>query len=218
MKAILVLYEADNVMQYYVCPTEVDKDGWNQVHHWAKAYLCLYIKPNIYSHIASEVDYPTFKVILKVMYDGAIDSTAIFNVWISLIQAHLDDSTPLAPQLAKLNETCIMLINANMRSTDIQYSLILLNALPASYKVVTNTILANASPSSLNFCDITACILKEKGHHAEASGSSLNAAHTALIKSKNKGKGRDHFNLTCHYCQKKGHIKSDCCNRKKDEA
>ena len=156
--------------------------------------------------------------VLKRLYGGAAGSTAIFNTWIELIQARLDDSAPLATQLAKLNETCVTLANANMGVTDQQYSLILLNALPASYEVVTTTILANASPSSLDYREITARILNEEGHRAGASGSSLNTAHTAPIKAKDKGKGRDHSNLTCHYCQKKGHIKPNCCKRKKDEA
>ena len=166
------------------------------------------------------MDYPTFKDkwnVLKHLYGGAAGSTAIFNTWIELIQAHLNDSAPLATQLAKLNETRVTLTNANMGVTDLQYSLILLNALPASYEVVTTTILANASPSSLDYREITARILNEEGHRTEASGSSLNAAH-AHIKAKDKGKGRDHSNLICHYCQKKGHIKPDCRKRKKDEA
>ena len=221
MEAILVLYEADDVIRYDACPSGVDKDDWAQVHRRAKAYLRLYIESHIYSQIASEMDYPTFKDkwnVLKRLYGGAAGSTAIFNTWIELIQARLDDSAPLATQLAKLNETRVTLANANMGVTDLQYSLILLNALPASYEVVTTTILANASPSSLDYCEITACILNEEGRRAGASGSSLNAACTAPIKSKDKGKGRDHSNLTCHYFQKKGHIKPDCRKKKKDEA
>ena len=105
-----------------------------------------------------------------------------------------------------------------MGVTDLQYSLILLNALPASYEVITTTILANASPSSLDYSEITAHILNEEGRRTGASGSSLNAARAAPIKAKDKGKGRDHSNLTCHYCQKKGYIKPDCRKRKKDEA
>jgi hypothetical protein len=46
------------------------------------------------------------------------------------MQAKLDDSAPLAPQLAKLNETRVALSNASMGVTDTQYSLILLNACP----------------------------------------------------------------------------------------
>src|SRR6202158_6183477 len=95
MEAILVLYEADDVIRHASPPLGVDVAEWNSVHRRAKAYLRLYIKPDIYSHIASEVDYPTFKDkwdVLSIMYGGAVGSTAIFNQWISLISACLDDS------------------------------------------------------------------------------------------------------------------------------
>ena len=85
--------------RYNACPSGVDKDDWAQVHRRAKAYLRLYIEPHIYSNIASEVEYPTFKDkwdVLKRLYGGAAGSTAIFNTWIELIQARLDDSEPLA--------------------------------------------------------------------------------------------------------------------------
>jgi hypothetical protein len=38
------------------------------------------------------------------------------------------------------------------------------------------------------------------------------------IKGTGKGKKKDHSNLTCHYCQKKGHIQPDCRKKKKDDA
>lgn len=41
-------------------------------------------------------------------------------------------------------------------------------------------------------------------------------ARAAPIKSSGKKK-QDHSNLTCHYCNKKGHIKPNCQKKKKDE-
>src|SRR6202158_6036634 len=220
MEAILVLYEADNVIRHASPPLGVDVAEWNSVHRRAKAYLRLYIKPDIYSHIASEVDYPTFKDkwdVLSIMYGGAVGSTALFNLWVSLISAGLDDAQPLPQQLAKLNDTRVTLHNASMGITDVQYSLLLLHALPPSYEVLVSTILASGAPSALVFAEITARILNEEGRrHGPSGSSSLNAARSAPIKG--KGKARDHSNLTCHYCQQKGHIKPDCRKRKKDEA
>ena len=60
-------------------------------------------------------------------------------------------------------------------------------------------------------------IINKEGHQA-SSGSSLNAAKAAPIKSSSGKKGKkDHSGLTCHYCQKKGHIKPDCHKKKQDE-
>ena len=187
----------------------------------AKAYLCLFIKLDVYSLIASDTDYPTFKQKWGHLHNtcgGASGSTAIFNTWIQLTQTRLDESTPMAPQLAKLNEAWVQHHSASMGVTDTQYCLILLHALPPSYEVLASTILAGGMPNTLRHTEITARIISEDTRHTGPSGSSLNLASKAPIKASGKGKGKkDHSNLMCHYCNKKGHIKADCCKRKKDE-
>jgi hypothetical protein len=180
----------------------------------------LYTKQDVYSLVASEVDLLTFKHkwdVLKATYSGESGSTTIFNMWINLTQAKLDDSTPLAPQLAKLKETRVALSNASMGVTDTQYSLILLNTLPPSYEAVATILLASGLPTSLKASEITARLINEEGCHAGPS-TSLNMMAKAPIKGTGKGKKKDHSNLTCHYCQKKGHIQLDCHKKKKDDA
>ena len=124
----------------------------------------------------------------------------------------------MAPQLAKINEARVALTNASMGITDVQYSLILLNALPASYEVLASTILAAGGPSTLKHSEIIARVINEEGRRSGSAGSSnssLNAACAAPIKS--KGKKNKHSNLVCHYCNNKGHIKPDCQKKKRDE-
>ena len=145
LEAVLCLHEADDIVRNAAPPAGVDVGEWNTIHRRGLAYLRLFIKPDIYSLIASSVDYPTFFdkwQVLSNTYGGASGSTTIFNLWISITQARLDDSAPMAPQLAKLIETRVALFNASMGITDTQYCLILLNALPASYEVLASTILA----------------------------------------------------------------------------
>ena len=164
MEAILVMYEADDVIRHQTCPSGTDIDEWAAVHQRAKAYLRLYIRPDIYSHIASETDLPTFKEkwdVLNLMYGGAIGSTTIFNLWVSLIQTTFDDTTPMAAQLSKANELRLTLYNASMGVSDVQYSLILLKALPPSYEVLVSTILAAGTSTSLDHCEVTARILND---------------------------------------------------------
>ena len=134
LEAVLCLHEADDIVRNAAPPAGVDPGEWNIVHRRGLAYLRLFIKPDIYSLIASSVDYPTFYdkwQVLSNTYGGASGSTTIFNLWISITQAHLDDSAPMAPQLAKSNETRVALFNASMGITDTQYCLILLHALPS---------------------------------------------------------------------------------------
>ena len=221
LEAVLCLHEANDIIRHAAPPAGVDVGEWNTVHRCGLAYLCLFIKPDIYSLITSEVDYPTFFSkweLLHNTYGGAMGSTTIFNLWISITQARLNDSAPMAPPLAKLNETRVALFNTSMGITDTQYCLILLNTLPASYEVLASTILAAGAPTALKHTEITACILSEEARWSGPSGSSLNTAAKAPIKGKGKGKKWDHSGLTCHYCNKVGHIKPDCRKRKKDEA
>jgi hypothetical protein len=219
LEAILTLHEAEDVFASSSAPPNVDNDDWDSIQRRTKAYLRLYVKPDVYSLISSDIDFPTFKDKwhkLKQVYGGATGSTTIFNLWIQLTQARLDDSQPMTSQLAKLNEARVNLTNASMGITDTQYCLILLNALPSSYEVMATTILASGAPTSLSYSEIIARILNEEGRRSGPSAA-LNAAR-APIKSDGKKKKRDHSNLTCHYCNKKGHIQPDCRKKKRDDS
>ncbi len=217
LSAILELNEVDSILSYDSVPSGVDQDDWSSIQKKTKAYLRLYCALDVYSTVESDVDYPSFKDKYDHLRDtyGGVGSTAVFNLWIELTQARLDEGSPLAPQLAKLNEARVKLSNASMGVSDIQYCLILLHALPRSYEVVASTLLASGPASSLKHSEIIARVLNEEGRKSGPS-TSLNAAR-APIKS-GKKKKKDHSNLTCHYCNKKGHIQPDCRKKKKDEA
>ena len=199
--------EDEDLINLQAAPSGTDTADWDSLQRRSCAYLRLYVKQDVFSLVASNTEFPHFKSKwdkLKELYGGAMGSTTIFNLWINLTQACLDDSSPMATQLAKLNESRVALANASMGVTDTQYCLILLNALPSSYEVLESTILAASLPSTLKHTEISVCIINEEGRHSSGS-SSLNMARAAPIKD-TKGKKRDHSNLTCHYCQKKGHI------------
>ena len=127
LEAILTLHEAEDVLLCEACPADADQDEWNSIQRRTKAYLRLYVKQDVYSLIALDLNYPSFKHKwdkLKNTYGGALGSTAAFNMWIQLTQARLDDTKPMALQLAKINEAWVALTNASMGITDVQYSLI----------------------------------------------------------------------------------------------
>src|SRR5258707_9392909 len=219
LKALLTLHEAEDVFALKTAPSRVDKGEWDFLQRRTKVYLCLYVKPDVFSLIASDAEFPTFKdkwEKLKQVYSGATGSKHTFNLWIQTTQARLDDSQPMTSQLAKLNEARVNLSNASMGITDIQYCLILLNALPSSYEVVATTILASGALSTLSHTEIIARILNEEGRHS-GNSAALNVAR-APIKSDGKKKRKDHSNLTFHYCNKKGHIQPDCRKKKQDDS
>src|SRR6266571_1204144 len=207
--ALLQLNEVEDILTHDTSPSGVDADEWSSIQRKTMAYLRLHCTPDVFSIVESDVDFPTFKDKFDRLREtyGGTGSTAIFNLWIELTQARLDEGSPLAPQLAKLNEACIKLSNAGMGVSDIQYSLILLNALPESYEVVATTLLTSGPASNLKHSEITTHVLNEEGQKS-GSSASLNAART--------GKKTPH--VTCNYCHKKGHVSRDCRKKKKDEA
>ena len=106
-KAILTLYKAEDHLCYCTPPFDADEVEWANVQWWLKAYLCLYMSSGVYSQNSDKFAYLTIKDRwdqLKQLYTGATSSTTVFNNWIALTQAHLDENQPLGPQLIKLNE------------------------------------------------------------------------------------------------------------------
>ena len=209
-QALLQLNDVDDILKHDSLPSGVDSDDWNSIQKKTKAYLRLYCSPDIYSIVESDVDFPTFKAKfnqLQETYAGT-GSTAIFNLWIGLTQVRFDDGLPLAPQLAKLNEARVQLANSGMGVSDVQYCLILLNALPSSYEVVASTLLASGPATSLKPSEIVARVLNEEGRKIGPS-SSLNTA---------RADNKDHSQFICHYCKKKGHVQRDCRKKKREEA
>ena len=95
----------------------------------------------VYSQISDKFAYLTIKDRwdqLKQLYSRATGSTTVFNNWIALTQACLDENQPLGPQLTKLNEAWVNLANTKMGVSDTQYCFIILHALPDSYEMLTN--------------------------------------------------------------------------------
>jgi hypothetical protein len=106
-KAIMTIYEAEDHLQFCTVPTGADPDEWNNMQQCLKVYLCLYMTAGVFSQISDKFAFPTVKDRwdeLKRLYSGVIGSTSVFNDWITLTQAKLDESSPLGPQLTKLNE------------------------------------------------------------------------------------------------------------------
>src|SRR5258708_9065856 len=81
-----------------MAPSRVDKGEWDSLQRRTKAYLRLYVKPDVFSLITSDAEFPTFKdkwEKLKQVYGSATGSTTIFNLRIQLTQPRLDYSQPI---------------------------------------------------------------------------------------------------------------------------
>ena len=95
-----------------------------------------------------------------------------------------------------------------MKNTDLQFSFILIKALPESYLAVALTILATGTLKNLSPQMIQEWILNEEGWW---SGPSMSLNKVTLIKRKS-----DKPTYKCYYCQKAGHKANECQKKKKD--
>ena len=95
-----------------------------------------------------------------------------------------------------------------MKITDLQFSYILIKALPKSYLAVALTILATGAPKNLSPQVIQEWILNEEGWW---SGPSASLNKVTPIKKKS-----DKPAYKCYYCQKARHKANECQKKKKD--
>ena len=98
----------------------------------------------------------------------------------------------MLPQLQKLNDARTTLGSNNMEITDLQFSFILLKALPKSYSTVATAVLAGGAPSSLTPLTVQERILNEESQQA-SSTASLNKVAPVKIRSNKK-------DIKCYYC------------------
>ena len=83
LEAILALHEADDVIFNDTAPAGANPGEFATISRRAKVYLRLLIKPDVYSLIASDTDYPTFKNKwdqLRNTYGGASGSVTIQRI------------------------------------------------------------------------------------------------------------------------------------------
>ena len=79
-EAILQLQEAEDVIHYESLPNGTDPAEWLALQKRVKAYLRLYIQADVYSHIASDIDYDTVATKwrhLQDVYGGRTGTTTI---------------------------------------------------------------------------------------------------------------------------------------------
>ena len=115
--AILGIHEAQDVLRFNVAPTGVDADEWGTTAHRVQMLIQLYVRPDLFSVVNNDTLYPTVYnkwVRLGAIHGSESGSTMVFNQWTILVDSKIDDTQPLAPQFAKLNEARINLTNVEM--------------------------------------------------------------------------------------------------------
>ncbi len=141
-----------------------DKD-WDAHEEMVLGVLEMYCQKDVWMSVSDDSKFGTCKSKweeLQKLYRG-IGSMSVFNSWMAITNATLDNSTLLLPQLQKLNNLHITLSNNDNKITDLQYCFMLLKALPESYSTIASTILVLGEPKDLTPQKIQDQILNEEG-------------------------------------------------------
>ena len=188
-----------------------DDTEWDAVEKMLLGLFKVYIRKDVMMLIKDDTKFGTVKLKwneLKRIY-GSSGSMATFNSWAALTSATLDDTKPMFPQLQSLYDARIALEDNGTVLTDLQFSFILIKALPESYASVASTVLASGAPANLTAQTIHDCIIIKEACRIP-SGPQLNK----IAPVKKKG---DKSNVKCFYCQKPGHKRNECQKKKADE-
>ncbi len=180
---ILVLLHMNGLRKHVTAEkTNTDKD-WDVTEEMLLGVLEMYTQKDVWTSVSDDSVFKTCKTKweeLQRVY-GGVGSMSAFNTWVSLMGTALDESGPMLPQLQKLNDAHITLQNNDMKITDLQFSFILIKALPESYSAVASTILATGAPKDLTPQTIQDQILNEEGRQ---SGVSASLNKVAFVKKK----------------------------------
>jgi hypothetical protein len=203
-----------NGLRCHVTDTKPDSDAeWDDKEEMVLGVLEMYCQKDVWTTVADDSKFKTCKdkwAEIKRVY-GGVGSMSSFNTWVALTSTALDESSPMLSQLQKLNDARITLENNDMKITNLQFSFILIKALPESYSAVASTILATGASKDLSPQMIQDRILNEEGRRSGASAS-LNK----IAPIKRKGDKADKNKIKCYYCQKNGHKSTECRKKKKD--
>jgi hypothetical protein len=186
---------------------------WDAKEEIILGVLEMYCQKDVWTSVSDDSKFKSCKAKweeIKHVY-GGIGLMSSFNTWVALTSTALDESTPMLTQLQKLNDARITLENNDMKISNLQYSFILIKALPDTYSTIASTILATGEPKDLSPQMIQDRILNEEGRWSGASAS-LNK----IAPIKRKGDKADKGKVKCHYCQKNGHKSNECRKKKRD--
>jgi gag-polypeptide of LTR copia-type len=127
-----------------------DKD-WDPKEEIILGVLKIYTQKDIWTSVSDDTKFASCKskwAKLKCIYRG-LGLMSSFNTWVALTSTSLNELTSMLPQLQKLNDMCITLENNNIKISNLQFSFILIKALPDSHSAVMLTILVTGELKDL---------------------------------------------------------------------
>ncbi|KAL5751221.1 hypothetical protein ACOSP7_025824 [Xanthoceras sorbifolium] len=212
-------------------PKEITDDSkWDEMDGNAVANLHLALADGVLSSIVEKKTAKEIWETLTKLYKAKSLHNKIF-LKRRLYTLRMAKSSTMTNHINTLNTIFSQLTVLGHKIEENERAELLLQSIPDTYDQLIINLTNNILVEYLVFDDITAAVLEEENRRKnkeDRSTSSQHAEALTMVKgrsterglsgSQNRGrsKSRSKKSIKCYYCGKKGHVRSECWNRKKN--
>ena len=208
-------------------PEEMKDKEWELQNRKAVAVIRKYIDRSLFEHVSTYTNAYELWTKLESLIQKKTPRNKAHLVR-RLVKLEYLDGQNMIEHLNTFKGIVNQLIKSEMKIDDELQTLLLLSSLPESWDTLVVT-LSNSTPEGkLSMDSVTDSLLNEESRRRERG---LNNQFEANVvenrgRSKNRGKGgggksqgrsKSRTRLSCYYCGKPGHIKSECRFLKRDQ-
>ncbi|KAL5805264.1 hypothetical protein ACOSQ3_032064 [Xanthoceras sorbifolium] len=211
-------------------PKEITDDSkWDEMEGNAVANLHLALADGVLSSIAEKKTSKEIWETLTKLYEAKSLHNKIF-LKRRLYTLRMAESSTMTDHINTLNTLFSQLTVLGHKIEENERAELLLQSLPDSYDQLIINLTKNTLVEYLVFDDVAAAVLEEESRRKNKEdrlGSSQQAEALTMTRgrstergpngSQNRGrsKSRSKKSIKCYHCGKKGHVRSECWNRKK---
>ncbi|GAA0150163.1 hypothetical protein LIER_09165 [Lithospermum erythrorhizon] len=213
-------------------PPNTDVYEWSELDRRCLGYIRDYIDIGVIHHVDSiTTAYGCWKK-LQGLYERR-NSAHKVGLIRQLGKLRYLDGEPLTEHLNQVEHIFTQLSSMGIDFSDEVQALWILGSLPESWETLSVSLSSSAPDGTLSKEQVCNSIMNEElRRDGVRTGTALSSTSETLMyegkkfskkktkqpKPKAKGAGLNKKEDTCHYCNKKGHWKSECYSFKKDQA
>lgn len=205
-----------------------EKD-WELLNRKAVAMIRKYIDQSLFEHVSTYTNaYQLWEKLESMIQKKTPQNKA--HLVRRLVKSEYKDGQSMIEHLNSFKGLVNKLTKIEMKIDDELQACLLLSSLPESWDTLVVTLSNSAPEGKLTMDAVADSLLNEEARRKER-GTTQSEAHIAENRGRsefhgrNKNKGRDksrgrsksHSRITCYYCGKPGHKKSECRNLKRDQ-
>ena len=211
-------------------PEGKDDKAWEILNRKAVAVIRKYVDRSLFEHVSTYTNAFELWTKLESMIQKKTPRNKALFVR-RLVKLEYKDGQSMIEHLNNFKGIVNQLNKVDMKVEDEMQALLLLSSLPESWDTLVVTLSNSAPEGKLTMDTVTDSLLNEEVRRKERGSSSYSEANIVdrrgreETRGQNRSRGRDQSRgrsksrprVTCYYCGKQGHMKSECRFFKKDK-